>query len=265
MDEEYEYRGLMAQAWDLLRGDSSNWPDRAFWRTVIEARDGPTLDVGCGTGRLLLDFLSAGLDVDGVDNSPEMLAICRDKAAEAGLDLAGRLFEGDMRSLEAPRRYATVFVSSISIVMLTDPDDAGRAMASFREALEPGGRLVVSFASRLWAGRVPPPRMEWSDWHKLAEAEQANGDVIRRWVRARFDHDAQHEHEENRYERLRDGEVVETEFHGRSPAARWYTQAQALALFETAGFTDLVATSKDTMEPARPHDRNFKVFGTRRA
>ena len=265
MDQDYEYRGMMARAWDLLRGDHSDWPDRPFWRTMVEAGHGPALDVGCGTGRLLLDFVAAGLDVDGVDNSPEMLDLCRDKAAAAGIDIEGRLFEGDMRALEAPRRYATVFVPSISIVILTAPGDADRALASFRDALEPGGRLVVSFASRLWSGRALPPQMEWSEWRKLAEARQADGDVIRRWIRARFDHDAQHEHEENRYERLRDAEVVEAEFHGRSPAARWYTQDQALALFERAGFVDLVATSKDTTDPARPHDRNFKVFGTRPA
>jgi SAM-dependent methyltransferase len=75
MPEDYEYRGLMAQAWDLLRGDTSGWPDRAFYRSFIEQRGGAALDVGCGTGRLLLDYLQAGLDVDGVDNSPEMLAI----------------------------------------------------------------------------------------------------------------------------------------------------------------------------------------------
>ena len=74
MPEDYEYQGLMAQTWDLLRGDTSVWPDRPFYRAIIEQRDGPALDVGCGTGRLLLDYLQSGLDVDGIDNSPEMLA-----------------------------------------------------------------------------------------------------------------------------------------------------------------------------------------------
>src|SRR6266550_247114 len=40
----------------------------------------PVLDVGCGTGRILLDFLVQRIDIDGVDNSPEMLAVCREKA-----------------------------------------------------------------------------------------------------------------------------------------------------------------------------------------
>src|SRR5580698_11368183 len=97
-DQDYEYRGLMAEAWDLLRGDTSVWTDRLFYRAIIERQGGPALDVGCGTGRLLLDYLSAGLDVDGVDNSPEMLAICREKAAAAGVDVEGRLFEQSMET-----------------------------------------------------------------------------------------------------------------------------------------------------------------------
>lgn len=43
----------------------------------------------CGTGRLLLDYLAQGIDIDGVDNSPEMLALCRpDAAAVVGISLA---------------------------------------------------------------------------------------------------------------------------------------------------------------------------------
>jgi ubiquinone/menaquinone biosynthesis C-methylase UbiE len=78
--QDYEYRGLMASTWDLLRGDTSDWPDRFFFLDLIGQYGQPALDIGCGTGRLILDYMSQGLDVDGVDVSPEMLAICRDKA-----------------------------------------------------------------------------------------------------------------------------------------------------------------------------------------
>jgi len=39
---------------------------------VIAQAGQPVLDVGCGTGRLLLDYMQQGIDVDGMDNSPEM-------------------------------------------------------------------------------------------------------------------------------------------------------------------------------------------------
>src|SRR5262245_25526712 len=82
---DYEYRGLMAECWDLFRGDTSDWADRFFFRDLIRKHGQPALDVGCGTGRLLLDYVSQGLDVEGVDHSPEMLKLLEEKARGMGL------------------------------------------------------------------------------------------------------------------------------------------------------------------------------------
>ena len=101
---DYEYRGLMARSWDLLRGDTSKWQDRTLYLQQIRESGEPALDVGCGTGRLLLDFLGEGIDIDGVDNSPEMLALCREKAEALGL--RPTLFEQQMESLDLPSRMA---------------------------------------------------------------------------------------------------------------------------------------------------------------
>ena len=67
----YEYHGLMAEAWDLLRGDTSGWEDRPFYLDLIRRFGEPSLDVGCGTGRLLLDYLAKGIEIDGIDVSPD--------------------------------------------------------------------------------------------------------------------------------------------------------------------------------------------------
>ena len=265
MTEDYEYRGLCAQSWDLLRGDTSEWPDRAFYRAIIERGGEPALDVGCGTGRLILDYLAQGLDVDGADNSPEMLAICRSKAAQLGIDVGTRLFEQGMEDLSLPRNYATIFVPSSSFQLLTDPDAAVRAMSAFLAHLAPRGVLVMPFMSKLWPGKRAPRQMEWSQWFKVAERQRPDGETIRRWIRTRYDHSAQLEHEENRYEVLRDDVVIETETHGRCPAVRWYSQDQARGLYEKCGFASVTLTSGFTFEPASDADTTFCILGRRQS
>ena len=265
MTTDYEYRGLMAEAWDLLRGDTSGWEDRAWFRTVIARQAGPTLDVGCGTGRLLLDYLSAGLDVDGVDVSPEMLALCRAKAETAGLDIAGRVHLGAMQALDLPRRYATIFVPSMSILLLTRPGDIERTLAGFHAHLVRGGQLALSFRAGPWwdAPGPAPADGEWSDWMVDSKATRPDGAVVRRWWRTRLHHAAQLVDEVFRYEVLRDGAVVETEEVGHVPTLRWHTRDQALALLEAAGFTDLAATRDSTFEPASADDDRFKIVAIR--
>lgn len=261
---DYEYRGLVAQSWDLLRGDYSAWADRPFYRAIIERQRGPALDIGCGTGRLTLDYLAAGLDVDGVDSSPEMLAICREKASTLGIEVGNRLFEQEMDKLELPRPYATIFVPSSSFQLVTDKAAAAEALRRFVAHLAPGGALVMSIMSKLWPGKTTPPQMEWSDWFKIGQKlRPQDGATVRRWMRTRYDHDEQLEHEENRYEVVVDGNVVATENHGRSPAVRWYSQHQIAMVLERAGLSNVRLTSGFTDAPAAQSDTMFCAFGTR--
>jgi ubiquinone/menaquinone biosynthesis C-methylase UbiE len=257
---DYEYKGLIAAFWDLLRGDTSNWPDRFFFQDVIRAGGTPALDVGCGTGRLLLDFLAQGIDIDGVDNSPEMLARCRAKAAEQGLH--PRLFQQSMEALDLPRRYRTIIVPSCSFQLITDREAAAAVMRRFLDHLEPGGTLAMPF-SILWTGEDDQP-IAPKDWFLLVEKENpADGTQVRRWIRHRYDLDQQLEHTEDRYEVVRDGAVIATEYHARSPATRWYTQEEAADLYRQAGFTGIRLTHGNTLDPALPDDTLFGVLGTR--
>jgi len=259
---DYEYRGMVASTWDLLRGDYSTWPDRTFYRSIIERAGQPALDVGCGTGRLLLDYLAAEIDVDGVDNSPEMLALCRKGGAAAGIDLSDRLFEQPMQQLDMPHRYRTIFVPSSSFQLVTDPAEAREAMRRLHDHLLPGGVLVMSLM--LLVPASPPPHMEWTDWVKAGRQRRPeDGATVRRQIRTKYDYAQQLEHTETRYEVVRDGAVVEEEMHARSPSTRWYTQEQTGQLYLDAGFAGVRLTSGFTETPASPDDRIFCVFGTR--
>jgi ubiquinone/menaquinone biosynthesis C-methylase UbiE len=251
----YEYSGLMAQAWDLLRGDTSQWSDRFFFLDIIQRYGQPVLDIGCGTGRLLLDYLAQGIDVDGVDNSPEMLALCRQKAAQQGL--APRLYEQHMETLALPRTYRTILIPSSSLQLVVDVPMAEQTLGRLLAHLERGGVVVAPFMT-LWKDGDP---LE-SEWEKSVVRPE-DGATIRRIARSRYDPATECEHSEDVYQVIMDGSVVAEETHHRSPATRSYTQAQARALFERAGLVDVQLYSGFSFEPVRPEDGLFTVLGQR--
>ena len=254
----YEYGGMMAEFWDLLRGDTTNWSDRFFFKDVVAQSGQPVLDVGCGTGRLLLDFMQDGIDSDGMDNSPEMLERCRKKAATLGLE--PRLYLQTMETLDLPRRYQTIIVPSSSFQLVTDLADAREAMRRFFNHLLTGGMLVMPLMPYHTGDNHDPVVIgEWS----RETVRPEDGATIRRWSRSRIDRVDGLEHTEDRYEIIVNGAVIAAESHSRSPATRIYTQAQATQLYTEAGFTDIRLTSDFTHEPAKPDDGVFCIWGTR--
>jgi SAM-dependent methyltransferase len=256
MSSDYEYRGMMAAAWDLLRGDTSDWQDRPFFLAAIREFGEPALDVGCGTGRLLLDYLLKGIDVEGVDNSPEMLVLCREKAAALGL--APRLTLQEMQDLDLPRRFQTICVPSSSFQLVVDPAAAAQAMRRFHDHLETGGALVMPF---IVMGR-PGAQLEES-WTSEATRTE-DGAVIRRRAWSRYDPATGLEDTRDDYELLRDGRVVTTEHHERSPATRNYTLGEAQSLYGAAGFAIQRITGDFSDQPYDPAAHTtFEILGVR--
>jgi ubiquinone/menaquinone biosynthesis C-methylase UbiE len=248
----------MAQLWDLFRGDTSTWADRRLYRELIGETGEPVLDVGCGTGRILVDFLQDGVDIDGVDNSPEMLDLCRQKAAMHGLQ--PNLYLQWMESLELPRHYRTILVPSSSFQLIVEPEKARQAMQRLYAHLLSGGSLIMSFMALLPEGGALD-----SGWYQAGEAMRpSDGALAKRWSRSWFDLENQLEHTEDRYELSNNGQVIAVEEHRRSPATRWYTQTQVTELYKAAGFATVRLLHEFTREPASAENtRMFTAIGSR--
>jgi ubiquinone/menaquinone biosynthesis C-methylase UbiE len=98
--------------------------------------EGEVLEVAIGTGRNM-PFYPEGIHITGIELSPEMLALARERASELGVEVDLRL--GDAQTLEF--EDATFDTVLISFAFCTIPDDRRAAEEVFR-VLRPGGKLV---------------------------------------------------------------------------------------------------------------------------
>ncbi len=98
---------------------------------------GDVLEIAVGTGRNL-PFYPEGIRLTGIDFSPRMLDIARQRASELGREVDLRL--GDAQALEFPGDRFDSVVSTFSLCSI--PDERA-AVAEVRRVLKPGGRFVV--------------------------------------------------------------------------------------------------------------------------
>lgn len=107
-------------------------------REWLAARaQGKVLEVAIGTGRNLSHY-QPDVTVTGVELSPAMLAIARQRAADLDLDVDLR--EGDAQALPFDNNSFDTVVCALSLCTIPDP---GAAMGEMKRVLVPGGRLLL--------------------------------------------------------------------------------------------------------------------------
>jgi len=115
---------------------------------VEEARQSgsPVLEIGCGTGRILLPVAESGSSIVGLDRAPAMLAILRQKLSKYSAETQRRveLLEGDMRNFSLGRRFKLITIPYRAFLHLLTPKDQRQALTCIREHLSDEGRLVFN-------------------------------------------------------------------------------------------------------------------------
>lgn len=156
--------GVTARWWAEF---NTTGPEIAYFQQFIEGDGQPALDAACGTGRLLVPYLRAGLDVDGCDVSPDMLELCRERAQREGL--SPNLFPQAMHELDLPRTYKTIFICG-GFGLGGNREQDLEALRRLHGHLEPGGLLILD-------NQVPYADAKlWSYWPK-----EERGDLPRPW------------------------------------------------------------------------------------
>jgi len=133
------YSADHAAYYDAVVADGDR-EDVAFYRERALAADGPVLELACGTGRVTLPLLRAGVDVDGIDLSADALALLREKAVAESLDPT--VWQADMTEFAVDREYSLVVCPFNTVQHLLTIEDQLAALERVHDALEPGGAFV---------------------------------------------------------------------------------------------------------------------------
>lgn len=202
--------------------------DVDFYRALAREAGGPVLELGCGTGRVLVPILEDGVDVTGLDASPAMLDRLRRR-----VPADTRLVCADMRDFDlGAARFALVYSAFRPFQHLVEVEEQLRCLACVRAHLAPGGRFAFD---------VFKPRLEMLLAEEQAEAEdvrfEQDGEQVVRYATVRRDDVAQTLRVSFRYERSAGGRVL-----GDDHAAftmRWFHRFELLHLMARAGFEEV--------------------------
>jgi len=135
---------LVGEFYDHI-APSKQRKDVNFWVEMARESGGPVLEIGCGTGRVVVPIAKAGIEITGLDLSPAMLSICRQKLAHEPPAVRSRvqLVEGDMRRFDLDREFALVTTPFRPFQYLLSVEDQLECLKTIHSHLAPSGRLVL--------------------------------------------------------------------------------------------------------------------------
>lgn len=206
-------------------------PDAGFYRRLAVEAGGPLLELGCGTGRVLLPIAEAlpGVPCHGLDLSPEMLEALRAKRPPGNVSLT--LASMTDFALEAgPLEF--VYSAFRAFQHLYTVADQLACLACVRRHLAPGG----TFAFDVFNPRLDRIAIEQEPENEDLRFEQDGEEVIR-YVKVTRDPPAQLTDVTMRYERRRDGAVVGNEI--ATFQMRWFHRFELEHLLSRAGFDEI--------------------------
>ncbi len=165
MASEIYYQEREAEVYDL----EYQWKtdDVDYWVGLAKeyaGNNGTVLELGCGTGRVLIPVAESGVNIVGVDESPWMLAKAKEKYERLTEDVQSRigLLEGDMRTLQLEQKFNLIYIPFNTFLILKSVQDQLAVLDMARRHLAPGGILALAIfvpdINRLANAAVRPPR-----------------------------------------------------------------------------------------------------------
>jgi SAM-dependent methyltransferase len=136
-DAAYSNAGVLSARPGLAKGVD-------FFVEYATQAKGETLELGCGTGRVLIPTAAAGCRITGLDVSEFMLKQCSDNLGAQPEGIRGRsgLVLGDMTDFDLQTRFALVTMPFRPFQHLITVEEQKACLNCIGRHLQPGGRLL---------------------------------------------------------------------------------------------------------------------------
>lgn len=178
----YEDQQFVAELYDPVY-DQLARRDIEFFVDYSKKANDKTLELGCGTGRVLIPTAQAGCEITGLDFSPYMLEKCREKLAEQTKDVQSRvkLIQGNMTKFSIGELYTLITIPFRPFQHLITIEEQKACLNCVRQHLKPNGLFVMD-VFHPYVPRLVDPKylMEIEVDPKI---ELPDGGVLRRTTR----------------------------------------------------------------------------------
>lgn len=155
----------------------------------------PILEVGCGTGRVLIPLAKAGYTVTGVDVSAAMLERARAKLEAEGLTERVTLVHADVNELALGRKFALIIYAANSFMHHVTQAEQIHVLKRLREHLRPGGLLILDLFNpdvHMLArqdGRVDLVKTWEEDGHQVMKFQSVESHPAHQWLDVTYIYD----------------------------------------------------------------------------
>lgn len=139
----YKDLPILAELYDQTPGYNDR-ADRDLYLEYCRMTEGKIIELGCGSGRILVPAARAGSHITGVDISPYMLARCREKLnqTESEVRTRVRLIEASITDFEIDGQFQLAIIPFRPLQHLISPEQQLACLKNINRHLERSGRLV---------------------------------------------------------------------------------------------------------------------------
>jgi SAM-dependent methyltransferase len=239
------YQSLEASLHDQFWHAEENANELPLLETFLEASEPvKALEVGCGSGRLLLALMAKGYQIEGVEVSQAMVDLLRAKAEKQGL--TPTVHHCSIEDFNSEQLYTHITIPAFTLQLLSRPT-AAACLKKLRKLAQSDAKLYITLFIP-WAEILD--ELEPDVWHHDKQCSIENHQTAHCYTKHSIHRVMQELQREHRYE-ITDNDGAKIQSHESAQTLQWYFLPEIISMLQAAGWsidtydTDFEAGSQD--------------------